>query len=70
MQPPLMSNQVCWYEARWYKLYNQPTDERLCVAICNGLPRLMQNKLDQKDCHGRLSVVEKGRVKRIKKEDN
>jgi hypothetical protein len=41
-----MNNQA-WYEAKWWHtLYNQPTDERLHVAICNGL-RSMQDKLDQ-----------------------
>jgi hypothetical protein len=49
MQPPSMNNQA-WHEAKWYMLYNQPTEERLWVAmIRNGLPKLMQDKLDQKD---------------------
>jgi hypothetical protein len=48
MQLPSMNNQA-WYEAKWHTLYNQPTDEHLRVAICNGLPKSMQDKLDQKD---------------------
>lgn len=48
MQLPSMNNQA-WYEAKWHMLYNRPIEERLHVAIRNGLPRSMQDKLDQKD---------------------
>jgi hypothetical protein len=43
-----MNNQA-WYEAKWHMLSALPSEECICVAICNGLPRSMQDKLDQKD---------------------
>jgi hypothetical protein len=48
LQPPSMNNQA-WYEARWHTLTALPSEERIRVAIRNGLPRSMQDKLDQKD---------------------
>jgi hypothetical protein len=48
-QPPSMNNQA-WYQAKWHMTAVLPTkEERMCVAICNGLPRSMQDKVDQKD---------------------
>jgi hypothetical protein len=43
-----MINQA-WYEAKWNMLTALPTEEHIRVAIRNGLPRSMQDKLDQKD---------------------
>jgi hypothetical protein len=48
LQLPLMNNQV-WYEAKWHTLSALPSEERIRVAICNGLPRSMQDKLDPKE---------------------
>jgi hypothetical protein len=44
LQPPLMNQQ-----AKWHILCTRPSEERICTAIRNGLPRSMQDKLDQKD---------------------
>mmetsp|Transcript_17197 Transcript_17197/g.32552 ORF Transcript_17197/g.32552 Transcript_17197/m.32552 type:complete len:470 (+) Transcript_17197:1371-2780(+) len=48
IQPPSMNNQL-WYEADWNALGEQYTEARIRTAIRNGLPRAMQEKLDQKD---------------------
>jgi hypothetical protein len=48
MQPPSMNNQV-WYEAKWSTCSTQMSEERMRTAVRNGLPRSMQDKLDQKD---------------------
>jgi hypothetical protein len=48
IQPPLMNNQA-QYQAKWHVIYALPDGERICIAIRNGLPRSMQDKLDQKD---------------------
>jgi hypothetical protein len=48
MQRPLMNNQA-WYQAKWHAIYAIPDKEHIRVAIRNGLPRSMQDKLDQKD---------------------
>jgi hypothetical protein len=48
LQPPSMNNQT-WYLAKCHMLTALPTEERIRIAICNGLPRSMQDKLDQKD---------------------
>jgi hypothetical protein len=43
-----MNNQA-WYQAKWNTIYTLPDEECICVAIHNGLPKSMQDKLDQKD---------------------
>jgi hypothetical protein len=48
LQPPLMNNQV-WYQAKWHAICTLPSEEPIRTAIRNGLPRSMQDKLDQKD---------------------
>jgi hypothetical protein len=48
MQPPSMNNQA-WYQAKWHAIYALPDEEHIRVVIGNGLPRSMQDKLDQKD---------------------
>jgi hypothetical protein len=56
MQPPSMNNQV-WYEAKWSTCVTSIMSEE-CVrtAVWNGLPRSMQDKLDQKDEDYRMVV--------------
>ena len=48
MQPPSMNNQA-WYDAKWSDLSLIIPEVRVRTAIRNGLPRSMQDKLDQKD---------------------
>jgi hypothetical protein len=48
MQPPSMNNQA-WHEAKWHMTSTHFSEERIRTAIRNGLPRAMQDKLDQKD---------------------
>jgi hypothetical protein len=43
-----MNNQA-WCEAKWHTFNAFPSEERIHIAIRNGLPRSMQDKLDQKD---------------------
>jgi hypothetical protein len=45
LQPPSMNNQV-WYQAKWHMTAVLLTKEHIHVAICNGLPRSLQDKLD------------------------
>jgi hypothetical protein len=45
-----MYNRQAWYQAKWNAIYALPDEERIHVAIFNGLPRgSTQDKLDQKD---------------------
>jgi hypothetical protein len=57
MQPPLMNNQA-WYEVKWPACVPSISEECMCMAIRNGLPRSMQDKLDQKDKDYRMVSVE------------
>jgi hypothetical protein len=57
MQPPSMNNQA-WYEAKWSACVPSISEERMRTAVRNGLPRSMQDKLDQKDEDYRMVSVE------------
>ena len=48
MQPPSMNNQA-WHEAKWFTLTANISEDLMRTAICDGLPRSMQDMLDQKD---------------------
>eukprot|EP00557_Chaetoceros_sp_GSL56_P012168 CAMPEP_0176484630 /NCGR_PEP_ID=MMETSP0200_2-20121128/4560_1 /TAXON_ID=947934 /ORGANISM="Chaetoceros sp., Strain GSL56" /LENGTH=472 /DNA_ID=CAMNT_0017881123 /DNA_START=218 /DNA_END=1637 /DNA_ORIENTATION=- len=57
IQPPSMNNQA-WYEAKWSACSTIFSDRRMRTAIRNGLPRSMQDKLDQKDEDYRMVSTE------------
>jgi len=57
MKLPSMNNQA-WYEAKWSTCVGQISEERTRTAVCNGLPRSMQDNLDQKDDDYRMVSIE------------